>query len=178
MKCLRPRVPPSPASAFRQPCSPPPPGSPQPPEFVLRLAHDSATYPDILKQRVAGHPQRSAAAASSLTPDAKSTPVRDFASAADLWKAMLGRRNLARRSRQTSDLSPCPPAAGLDPAAATPTPEYPLILIAADSPPPHGSPLMSKLYRESGLRRPAERRRPASRDRPRPGPRRRLPRRA
>ena len=129
-----------------------PPKLTPPAEFVLRLAHDSATYPDILKQRVAAI-RRDGRGAVFTYPDAKSTRVRDIP---DLWKIML--------SGALWQDDPLPSGAGSKPAAASqaallsplpPTPEYPLILIAAGTPPPHGSPLMSKLYRESGLRRPA-----------------------
>ncbi len=129
-----------------------PPKLTAPAEFVLRLAHDSATYPDILKQRVAAIKKDGRGSVFSYA-DAKSTRIRDIASAGDLWKAMLGGAvwlDDPLRSRGADPLVCAGP-----PGPALPTPEYPLILIAADSPPPHGSPLMSKLYRESGLRRPA-----------------------
>jgi anaerobic selenocysteine-containing dehydrogenase len=133
-----------------------PPKLTPPAEFVLRLAHDSATYPDVLKQRVAAI-QKDGRGTVFTYPDAKSTRVTDIASAADLWKAMLGGAVWLDHPGGTGRLEsrlrarlPAPQA-----AEPVPTPEYPLILVATDSPPPHGSPLMSKLYRESGLRRPA-----------------------
>jgi len=124
-----------------------------PAEFVLRLAHDSATYPDILKQRVAAI-KKNGRGTIFTYPDAKSTRIRDIASGADLWKTMLAGAvwlddPLPRRAGGAG-LQSC---AGSPGPALPPTAEYPLILIPADSPPPHGSPLMSKLYRESGLRR-------------------------
>jgi anaerobic selenocysteine-containing dehydrogenase len=127
-----------------------PPKLTPPAEFVLRLAHDSATYPDILKQRVAAI-KKDGRGAVFTYPDAKSARVRDIP---DLWKAMLGgavwldASGAGPRPAAASQAAPLPPG-------PAPTPEYPLLLIAADNPPPHGSPLMSKLYRESGLRRPA-----------------------
>jgi len=131
-----------------------PPKLTVPAEFVLRLAHDSATYPDILKQRVAAIKKDGRGSVFSYA-DAKSTRIRDIASAGDLWKAMVGGAvwldDPIGPGRLESRLR-----AELPALQAVPTPEYPLILIAADSPAPHGSPLMSKLYRESGLRRPAD----------------------
>jgi len=130
-----------------------PPKLTPPAEFVLRLAHDSATYPDILKQRVAAI-KKDGRGTVFTYPDAKSARVRDIP---DLWKAMLGGavwldEPLHSGTVRGADLQVC---AGPPGPALPPTPEYPLLLIAADNPPPHGSPLMSKLYRESGLRRPA-----------------------
>src|ERR1039457_4987878 len=63
-----------------------PPKLTPPAEFVLRLAHDSGTYPDILKQRVAAI-KKDGRGAVFTYPDAKSARVRDIP---DLWKAMLG----------------------------------------------------------------------------------------
>ena len=132
-----------------------PPKLTPPAEFVLRLAHNFATYPDVLKQRVAAL-KKDGRGTVFTYPDAKSTRVSDIASAGDLWKAMLGGAAwFDDPLRGGTGLRPVSfpsnvPETVDDPV---PTPEYPLILIAADSPPPHGSPLMSKLYRESGLRR-------------------------
>jgi menaquinone reductase, molybdopterin-binding-like subunit len=130
-----------------------PPKLTQPAEFVLRLAHDSATYPEILKQRVAAI-EKDRRGALFTYADGKSKRVRDIASAGDLWKAMLGGAvwlDDPLLSPRGADPLVC---AG-PPGPALPTPQYPLILIPADTPPQHGSPLMSKLYRESGLRRSA-----------------------
>jgi anaerobic selenocysteine-containing dehydrogenase len=120
-----------------------------PAEFVLRLAHDSATYPDILKQRVAAIKKEGRGAVFTYA-DAKSTPVRDIP---DLWKTMLTGAAWFDDSR--TGLRPVHLPSRAIGTTPNPTPEYPLILIPAETPPPHGSPLMSKLYRESGLRRPA-----------------------
>ena len=133
-----------------------PPKLTPPAEFVLRLAHDSGTYPDILKQRVAAI-KKDGRGAVFTYPDAKSTRVSDIASAGDLWKSMLAGAvwldgPLPGGPFRGADLQVC---AGPPGPALPPTPEYPLLLIAAGNAPPHGSPLMSKLYRESGLRRPA-----------------------
>jgi anaerobic selenocysteine-containing dehydrogenase len=130
-----------------------PPKLTPPAEFVLRLAHDSATYPDVLKQRVAAIKKDGRGTVFTYA-DAKSTRVRDIANAADLWKLMLSGALWLDESR--TGLRPVPPPQPAETAnVPVPTPDYPLILIAADSPPPHGSPLLSKLYRESGLRRSA-----------------------
>jgi anaerobic selenocysteine-containing dehydrogenase len=130
-----------------------PPKLTPPAEFVLRLAHDSATYPDVLKQRVAAIKKDGRGTVFTYQ-DAKSTRVRDIANAADLWKLMLSGALWLDESR--TGLRPVPPPQPAETAnVPVPTPDYPLILIAADSPPPHGSPLLSKLYRESGLRRSA-----------------------
>jgi len=133
-----------------------PPKLTPPAEFVLRLSHDSATYPDILKQRVAAI-QKDGRGTLFTYADAKTTRISDIASTADLWKTMLaGAAWLDDPGRTGLRPVPFPGGAGLQPAGfPVPTPEYPLLLIAADGPTPHGSPLMSKLYRESGLRRPA-----------------------
>ena len=128
-----------------------PPKLTAPAEVVLRLAHDSATYSDVLKQRVAAL-KKDGRGTVFTYPDAKSTRVSDIASAGDLWKAMLSGAVWLDDSGAGPRPAAASQAARLPPVPA-PTPEYPLILIAADSPPPHGSPLMSKLYRESGLRR-------------------------
>ena len=138
-----------------------------PADFILKLAGDSAVYPDILKQRVAAI--RKDRRGSIFTyADAKAQRVSGFASDADLWKALLAgaiwlddpvRGGPVHTSREASRPES-------DPA---PTPEYPLLLVAAGSPPPHGSPLMSKLYRESGLRRPANLAAVHPDHRPRPG---------
>jgi len=130
-----------------------PPKLAAPAGFVLRLAHDSATYPDILKRRVAAI-KKGGRGAVFTYPDAKSTRVSDIA---DLWKSMLGGAlwlddPLPAGTARGADLQVC---AGPPGPALPPNREYPLVLIAASAPPPHGSPLMSKLYRESGLRRPA-----------------------
>jgi anaerobic selenocysteine-containing dehydrogenase len=127
-----------------------PPNRTSPVEVVLRLAHDSTTYPDIVKRRVAAIKKDGRGAIFSYS-DAKSTLVRDVASADDLWKVMLGGASWFD-DRGGGAGGPAQP--GRLPHT-DPSPEYPLILIGADAPPPHGSPLMSKLYRESGLRRPA-----------------------
>ncbi|HLY16352.1 MAG TPA: hypothetical protein VKR61_03975 [Bryobacteraceae bacterium] len=132
---------------------PTPPKLMAPAEFILRLAHDPSAYSEILKQRVAAI-KKEARGTIFTYADAKSTRVADFASADDLWKAMLGGAawfDDPIRSSRTESL----PRAGWSNPPAVPSPEYPLVLISADSPPPHGSPLMSKLYRESGLRRSA-----------------------
>ena len=133
-----------------------PPKLTAPADFVLRLAHDSATYPDILKQRVAAIRKDGHGTVFTYS-DAKSTRVRDIASAGDLWKAMLAGAvwldDGGAGSQPGHRLGPASQAALLP--GPVPTPEYPLILIAAGTLPQHGSPLMSKLYRESGLRRPA-----------------------
>jgi anaerobic selenocysteine-containing dehydrogenase len=121
-----------------------------PADFVLRLAHDSATYPDVLKQRVAAI-RKDGRGTVFTYPDGKSKRVRDMASADDLWKAMLAGAIWFDDPYRGAGTLP----AAASQAAIPPTPEYPLILISADSPPPHSSPLMSKLYRESGLRRPS-----------------------
>jgi len=130
------------------------PGPPKlipPAEFVLRLAHDSAAYPDVLKQRVAAIKKDGRGAVFTF-PDGKSTRVSDVVSTGDLWKTMLGGAVwLDDPLTPSSTGFPARPVETVDSPA--PTPEYPLVLIAADSTPPHGSPLMSKLYRESGLRR-------------------------
>jgi anaerobic selenocysteine-containing dehydrogenase len=136
-----------------------PAGVTSPTEVILRLARDSRTYLDVLKQRVAALKKDSRGTLFTYK-DAKSVPVSDFASANELWEAFLGG---AVWSDDPLPQSPRPqsPAGFRGPAAETGdrltlSPEYPLALIAADSPPAHASPLMSKLYRESGLRRPAD----------------------
>ncbi|HVN05163.1 MAG TPA: hypothetical protein VMT86_12135 [Bryobacteraceae bacterium] len=104
-----------------------------PPEFILRLAGDSTTYPDILKQRVAGLKKDGQGSVFTYA-DAKSTRVRDIGSADDLWKLLLAG------------------ALWLD----DPLPQSgsaPLRADASYAPAPHRSPLMSKLDQESGLRR-------------------------
>ena len=137
-----------------------PPKLTAPAEFVLRLAGDSASYPDVLKQRVAGILKDRRGSVFTY-PDAKSTRVREFASAADLWKAMLAGAAWFDDPLRTAREAGLRGGAGLQSCvgppgrALPPTPDYPLTLVPADSPPRHGSPLLSKLYRESGLRRPA-----------------------
>ena len=129
-----------------------------PADFVLRLAHQAATYPDILKQRVAAIGKDGRGTVFTFA-DAKTRRVTEIPSDGELWKAMLGGAIWCDDPLQGSArLRPAALPAGAAEAVKNPgpTPEYPLILIAADSPPPHGSPLMSKLYRESGLRRPAD----------------------
>jgi anaerobic selenocysteine-containing dehydrogenase len=130
-----------------------PPKLTPPVEFVLKLAHDSATYPDVLKQRVAAIKKDGRGTVFTYQ-DANSTNVHDIATAADLWKLMLSGALWLDDPGRTG-LRPVPlTSPGTETAnVPVPTPDYPLILIAADSPPPHGSPLLSKLYRESGLRR-------------------------
>ena len=129
------------------------PGKLTPPaEFVLRLAQDSASYADVLKDRVTAIRKEGRGSIFTYA-DAKSTRVAEIASAADLWKAMLGGAVwLDDRLPAATNLRP---GAVPAPESVELTPAYPLILIAADDPPAHASPLMSKLYRESGLRRPA-----------------------
>ncbi|MGA3044112.1 MAG: hypothetical protein ABSF54_25330, partial [Bryobacteraceae bacterium] len=106
-----------------------------PVEFVLRLAHDSATYPDILKRRVAAI-KKDGRGTVFTYPDGKSTRVRDIA---DLWKIMLAGALWLDDPLHTRGAGTLPAAASQ--AACNPTSEYPLILIPADAPPPHGSPL-------------------------------------
>ncbi|MGO4882656.1 MAG: hypothetical protein ACLP59_17835 [Bryobacteraceae bacterium] len=126
-----------------------PPNLISPADFVLRLMHDTATYSDVLKQRVAAIKKDGHGTIFTYS-DAKSTPVREVS---DLWKSMLnggtwisGAGTLPAAASQAAQSHEAPPA----PAA---TPEYPLLLVASETPPAHASPLMSKLYRESGLRR-------------------------
>jgi len=110
-----------------------PQGTMAPPEFMLRLAGDATSYPDILKQRVAGLKKDGRGSVFTYA-DAKSTRVRDVASADDLWKLLLaGAVWLDDPLRQTGSITlpadePCAPAL-------------------------HRSPLMSKLDQESGLRK-------------------------
>lgn len=136
-----------------------PPGRTPPAEFVLRLAHDTSTYSDILKQRVAAIKKDGRGSLFTYA-DAKSKRVSDVASSEDLWKTMLSGAvwlddplppGKARGADLQAGVSFGPGRVG----PARPSPEYPLILVAAETPLPHASPLMSKLYRESGLRRPA-----------------------
>ena len=129
-----------------------PPKLTPPAEFIMRLARDSATYPDILKQRVAAIRKDGRGTVFTYA-DAKSTPIRDIASAEDLWKTMLA--GALWLDEPLPDRPVHAMASAKEAEAPTPTPEFPLLLIAADSPPLHASPLMSKLYSESGLRRPA-----------------------
>lgn len=129
-----------------------PPALTPPVEVVLRLAQDSAGYPDILKQRVAAIKKDNRGAIFSYA-DAKATRVTDVGSVDELWKLMLAGATWFD-DRGGGAGGPAQPER-LPHTDPIPSPEYPLILIGADRPPQHGSPLMSKLYRESGLRRPA-----------------------
>ena len=133
---------------------PAPPGVTAPADVILRLAHDSRTYPDILKQRTAAIKEEGRGTLFTY-PDAKSARASDAASADDLWKALLaGAIWQDDPLRQSPEGFRIPVTEGG--GALTRSPEYPLALIAAAGPPAHGSPLMSKLYRESGLRRSAD----------------------
>jgi anaerobic selenocysteine-containing dehydrogenase len=107
----------------------------QPAEFILRLGHDSASYPDVLKQRVAELKKDNRGTVFTYA-DSKSTRVHDIATAADLWKTMLA------GAAWVDD--PMPQSSVGFPA---PGPE-------TGGPPLHSSPLMTKLYQESGLRLP------------------------
>ena len=119
---------------------PVPRGVMAPADFVLRLAHDSNFYTDVLKQRAAALKKDGRGTVFTYV-DAKSTRVPDIASAGDLWKMLLG------GASWTDD--PVAQAEGgfQDPAAET------------GGWPSHGSPLMTKIYQESGLRWPASIRR-------------------
>ena len=109
-----------------------PAGTMQPVEFVLKLAHDSSSYLDILKQRVAALQKDGHGAVFSYA-DAKLTRVRDMA-AGDLWKAMLsGAAWFDDPVRQS--------AANFRSPAAEPS-----------GPPARRTPLATKLYQESDLR--------------------------
>lgn len=106
-----------------------------PAEFVLRLAHDSASYPDVLKQRVAALKKDGRGEVFTYA-DGKSTRVRDIASADDLWKTLLGG------------------AVWLDDPVRQSSAGFPTPAAETGGPPLQGSPLITKLYGESGLRRP------------------------
>ena len=107
-------------------------GTMAPPEFVLRLAGDSTAYPDLLKQRVTALRKEGRGSVFSYA-DAKSTRVRDLSSGDDIWKLMLG------GAAWTDD--PLPQRSAGPPLFAA---EWNLKL--------RKTPLMSKLYQESGLR--------------------------
>ena len=62
-----------------------PPNLISPTDFVLRLMRDTATYSDVLKQRVAAIKKDNQGVIFSYS-DSKSTPVREIS---DLWKVML-----------------------------------------------------------------------------------------
>jgi len=119
-----------------------------PADFFLRVQHSNSTYSDVIKGRVAAIKKDGGGVIHTYA-DGKSAAVRDVA---DIWKNMLagaiwmdtaGARPMGtRRTAESQAARPAP----------TPTTEFPLLLLAADSPPARGTPLMSKLYRESGLR--------------------------
>jgi anaerobic selenocysteine-containing dehydrogenase len=131
------------------PLLPTPPNVTTPAEFVLRLARESGTYADALKQRVAAIKKDGHGAVFTYA-DGKSTRVSDIASADALWKTLLA--GAVWRDDPIRNASMRLPVHGPDSDATfTNTSEFPLTLVASD-PPPRSSPLMSKLYRESGLR--------------------------
>ncbi|MGA2132722.1 MAG: hypothetical protein ABSH50_10550 [Bryobacteraceae bacterium] len=104
-----------------------------PAEFVLRLAGNAAGYIDILKQRVAALKKDNRGSVFSYA-DAKSTRVRDLASQDNLWKLLLaGAAWIDEPLTQRSVGLPDPKA-------------------ESAGPPARRTPLMSKLYQESGLR--------------------------
>ena len=125
-----------------------PPRVNAPADFILRLAGEDTTYLDVLKARVAViHKERLGAVFTYA--DGKSTRLAEVASAADLWKAMLG------GACWLDDPLPAS-AKGFSEVAAEPVmpvAEQPLMLLTAAAAPPRSSPLMSKLYQESDLRR-------------------------
>jgi anaerobic selenocysteine-containing dehydrogenase len=130
-----------------------PPKLTAPPDFILQLAGAPGSYLDILKQRVATI-RKEARGTVFQYADGKQARVSDTGSAEELWKALLSGAVWQDDPIPASGESFPDSADGNDGLPNAPS-EYPLVLVAVDGPPAHGSPLMSKLYRESGLRRPA-----------------------
>ena len=123
-----------------------PPGVIAPAEFVLRLAQRFHFYPDVLKQRVAALFRKMAAAAVFHLSRMENPPASAILlRRGDLWKAMLAGAIwstilvFAQWNRKGGLRPRCRPRACPTIHAAFPrsrAPEYPLILIAAGSPPP------------------------------------------
>ncbi|MFN7998732.1 MAG: molybdopterin dinucleotide binding domain-containing protein [Bryobacteraceae bacterium] len=121
------------------------------PDFVLQLAGDATTYLDALKARVAAI--HSGGRGTLLTYANQATfRMADVSSAEDLWKALLdGSVWLDDRLPQTKATQ-----AELSETPLPPSSDAALTVVAAVTPPLHGSPLMTKLYQESQLRLPAD----------------------
>ncbi len=104
-----------------------------PADFILRLGHDSTTYADILKQRVAAIKKENHGTLFNYS-DATSQPVAALSTADDLWKALLAGAIWQDDPGMPSRRPDLPPSVAAPAPQPTPTSAYPLLLISAAPP--------------------------------------------
>jgi len=121
------------AFSLSPPLVPAPSGVLAPADFILKLAGETASYADILKQRVAALKKENRGAVFAYA-DGKVARVSEIPSAAELWKLLSSG------------------AVWIDDPLPQRSAALPALAAGSAGPPVRRTPLMSKLYQESGLR--------------------------